>query len=61
MQNIDKKTTLILKLNDKIKRLELFLISGGNVPKFMQNDYLTAETKKAVLSNVLSNLNYLNY
>lgn len=61
MQKIDKKITLILKLNAKIKRLELFLISGENAPKFMRNDYLKAEINKNILTNVLVNMNYLNY
>lgn len=61
MQSIDKKVTLILKLNAKIKRLDLYLLGGVNVPKFMQKDYSNASIQRDYIFNVLTNLNYINY
>lgn len=61
MQNIDKKVTLILKLNSTVKRLDLYLLGGLNAPKFMQKEYISATAKRNLIVNVLQNLNYLNY
>ena len=61
MQNIDKKVRLILRLNQQLKRHELFLISNSNAPAFMQDNIEKSKAKNIILKNVLSNLNYLNY
>jgi len=61
MQNIDIKIRLVMRLNSKLKRLELYLLGGTNAPKFMQASYKNAIVEHAIIKNVLINLNYLNY
>ena len=66
MQNIDKKIMYILRLNSKIKKIELYVKSNQNtfkneIPNFIKNDINKAIEKKEIIKNVLINLNYLNY
>lgn len=61
MTNIDIKIRLVMRLNSRLKRLELYLSGNDNVPKFMQSDYNNATFKYVTLKTVLTNLNYINY
>jgi hypothetical protein len=61
MTNIDVKIRLVMRLNSKLKRLELYLLGGTNAPKFMQSNYNNAIVEHSTIKNVLTNLNYLNY
>lgn len=61
MTNIDIKIRLVIRLNARLKRLELYLLGNINTPKFMQSNYDNAVIKYSILKNVLSNLNYINY
>jgi hypothetical protein len=61
MQNIDKKILLVMRLNAKLKRLELYLNSNQYAPKFMHRELTEATLKYNTLKNILINTNYLNY
>lgn len=66
MQNIDKKIMYILRLNSKLKKIELYINSNKTtfktgIPNFMKKDIEKAIQKKEIIKNVLINLNYLNY
>jgi len=61
MQNIDKKIMYILRLNSKLKKLNLYINNNQNVPLFMKQDVNNATKKYNTIKNVLINLNYLNY
>lgn len=61
MKNIDKKVLLILNLNKKVQRLNLYIMEGLNAPIFMQKDYKKAIVKRDAIIKVLTNLNYINY
>lgn len=66
MQNIDKKVTLILKLNSKVKSKSLFLKNKENAQNIpaLKNYILSIDNnliKLSIIENVLINLNYLNY
>lgn len=61
MTNIDVKIRLVLRLNAKLKKTELYLNNSVNVPKMFQNDVNMAIKNHFILQSVLKNLNYLNY
>jgi hypothetical protein len=62
MQNLDKKVTLILNLNSKLKKSELYLKNNsGNMPKFMIESIKRVTKSHDTIRTVLENLNYLNY
>ena len=61
MTNIDVKIRLILRLNAKLKKTELYINNSVNVPKMFQNDVNKAIKNHFILQSVLKNLNYLNY
>ena len=61
MTNIDVKIRLVLRLNAKLKKTELYLNNSVNVPKMFQNDVNKAIKNHFILQSVLKNLNYLNY
>lgn len=60
MQNIDKKVTLILNLNKKLKRVDFF-IQQNFENKFMKEEVQRSHSKSLLIERVLTNLNYLNY
>jgi phage-related protein len=61
MTNIDLKIRLILRLNSKLKKIELYLNNSKNVPLMFQNDVNKAIKNHFTMQTVLKNLNYLNY
>ena len=61
MNSIDIKVRLILRLNAKLKRSELYLRANDNVPPFMRDAVNKATIQSLIIRNVLNNLNYLNY
>lgn len=61
MTNVDQKIRLILRLNAKLKKIELYLNNSKNVPLMFQNDVNKVIKNHFILQNVLKNLNYLNY
>jgi len=60
MQNIDKKVTLILKLNAKLKRVDFYIDNNFN-NKIIEDDIKKAHSLSLLIYRVLTNLNYLNY
>ena len=61
MTNVDQKIRLILRLNAKLKKIELYLNNSKNVPLMFQNDVNKVIKNHFIMQNVLKNLNYLNY
>jgi hypothetical protein len=66
MQNIDKKVTLILKLNNRLKSKGLLLQNkelASKIPALKDNANSIQKTlvQLSIIENVLINTNYLNY
>ena len=61
IQDLKSKVRLILRLNAKLKRSELYLRANDNVPPFMRDAVNKAAIQSLIIRNVLNNLNYLNY
>jgi hypothetical protein len=66
MQNIDKKVTLILKLNNRLKSKGLLLQNkelASKIPalKDNANSIQKSLVQLSIIENVLINTNYLNY
>ena len=66
MQNIDKKVTLILKLNRKVQSKNLLLQNkelASKIPalKDNANSIQKSLVQLSIIENVLINTNYLNY
>lgn len=66
MQNIDKKVTLILKLNKKVQSKNLLLKNkelASKIPALKDNAKSIQKSlvQLSIIENVLINTNYLNY